>query len=133
MGLSFPRSSLPRLLINLKGRRTSLMLSTVGSIQYDVQCIRPDVAYAFSVTSRYQACAEDAHWSAVKTILKYLKRTKDMFMIHGGGELMLEGYNDASFQSNDDDAKSNQVLYSSLMMLWLLGKVPSRLPQRIPP
>ncbi|KAL0420316.1 UNVERIFIED_CONTAM: Retrovirus-related Pol polyprotein from transposon TNT 1-94 [Sesamum latifolium] len=35
--------------------------STVGSIQYAVQCTRPDVAYALSVTSRYQACAGMAH------------------------------------------------------------------------
>ncbi|KAL0401967.1 UNVERIFIED_CONTAM: Retrovirus-related Pol polyprotein from transposon TNT 1-94 [Sesamum latifolium] len=59
-----------------------------------------------SVTSRYQACAEEAHWSVVKTILKYLKMTKDMFLIYDGGELILEGYGDASFQSDDDDAKS---------------------------
>ncbi|KAL0445432.1 UNVERIFIED_CONTAM: Retrovirus-related Pol polyprotein from transposon TNT 1-94 [Sesamum latifolium] len=30
-----------------------------------------------------------------------------MFLIYGGGgERILEGYNDASFQSDDDDAKS---------------------------
>ncbi|KAL0427635.1 UNVERIFIED_CONTAM: Retrovirus-related Pol polyprotein from transposon TNT 1-94 [Sesamum latifolium] len=29
-----------------------------------------------------------------------------MFLIYGGGELILEGYSDASFQSDDDDAKS---------------------------
>ncbi|KAL0313290.1 UNVERIFIED_CONTAM: hypothetical protein Sradi_5728300 [Sesamum radiatum] len=29
-----------------------------------------------------------------------------MFLIYGSAELILEGYNDASFQSNDDDAKS---------------------------
>ncbi|KAL0445902.1 UNVERIFIED_CONTAM: hypothetical protein Slati_1718100 [Sesamum latifolium] len=33
-------------------------------------------------------------------------QTKDMFLIYGGGELILEGYSDASFQSDDDDAKS---------------------------
>ncbi|KAL0448531.1 UNVERIFIED_CONTAM: Retrovirus-related Pol polyprotein from transposon RE2 [Sesamum latifolium] len=107
--------------------------SAVGSIQYAVQCTRPDVAYALSVTSRYQACAGEAHWSAVKSILKYLKRTKDMFLIYGGGELILEGYSDASFQSDDDDAKSNWILYSSLTVVWWLGRVPSRIPQRIPP
>ncbi|KAL0455123.1 UNVERIFIED_CONTAM: Retrovirus-related Pol polyprotein from transposon RE2 [Sesamum latifolium] len=79
--------------------------SAVGSIQYAVQCTMPDIAYSLSVTSRYQACAWEAHWSAVKSILKYLKRTKDMFLIYGGGELILEGYSDASFQSDDDDAK----------------------------
>ncbi|KAL0445775.1 UNVERIFIED_CONTAM: Secreted RxLR effector protein [Sesamum latifolium] len=42
----------------------------------------------------------------VKSIIKYLKRTKDMFLIYDGGELILEGYSDASFQSDDDDAKS---------------------------
>ncbi|KAL0445803.1 UNVERIFIED_CONTAM: Retrovirus-related Pol polyprotein from transposon TNT 1-94 [Sesamum latifolium] len=80
--------------------------SAVGSIQYAIQCTRPDVAYALSITSRYQTCAGEAHWSAVKSILKYLRRTKDMFLIYGGGELILEGYSDASFQSDDDDAKS---------------------------
>ncbi|KAL0439312.1 UNVERIFIED_CONTAM: Retrovirus-related Pol polyprotein from transposon RE2 [Sesamum latifolium] len=29
-----------------------------------------------------------------------------MFLIYGGGELILEGYSDASFKSDDDDAKS---------------------------
>ncbi|KAL0288028.1 UNVERIFIED_CONTAM: Retrovirus-related Pol polyprotein from transposon TNT 1-94 [Sesamum radiatum] len=47
-----------------------LYASAVGSIQYVVQCTRPDVAFALSVTSRYQACAGEAHWTAVKTILK---------------------------------------------------------------
>ncbi|KAL0282087.1 UNVERIFIED_CONTAM: hypothetical protein Sradi_7272300 [Sesamum radiatum] len=63
---------------------------------------QPDVAYALSVTSRYQACTGEAYWGAVKSILKYLKRTKHMFLIYGGGELTLEVYSDASFQSDDD-------------------------------
>ncbi|KAL0420419.1 UNVERIFIED_CONTAM: Copia protein [Sesamum latifolium] len=90
----------------LKRMSDILYASAIGSIQYVVQCTRPDVTYALSVTSRYQACAGEAHWSMVKTILKYLKRTKDMFLIYGSGELKLEGYNNASFQSDDDVAKS---------------------------
>ncbi|KAL0405471.1 UNVERIFIED_CONTAM: hypothetical protein Slati_3861000 [Sesamum latifolium] len=39
-----------------------------------------------------------------------------MFLIYGGGELILEGYSNASFQLDDDDAKSNRILYSSLMV-----------------
>ncbi|KAL0339247.1 UNVERIFIED_CONTAM: Retrovirus-related Pol polyprotein from transposon RE2 [Sesamum angustifolium] len=74
----------------------------------------PDVAYASSVTIRYQACAGEAHWSMVKSILKYLKRTKDMFLIYSSGELILEGYNDASFQSDDDDAKSQSEFVCQL-------------------
>ncbi|KAL0411259.1 UNVERIFIED_CONTAM: Retrovirus-related Pol polyprotein from transposon TNT 1-94 [Sesamum latifolium] len=52
------------------------------------------------------ACAGKAHWGTVKSILKYLKRTKDMFLIYDGGELILKDYSDASFQSDDDGAKS---------------------------
>ena len=38
------------------------------------------------------------HWTAVKNILKYLKRTKDMFLVYGGDEeLVVKGYVDASF------------------------------------
>ncbi|KAL0367344.1 UNVERIFIED_CONTAM: Retrovirus-related Pol polyprotein from transposon TNT 1-94 [Sesamum radiatum] len=80
--------------------------STVGSIPYAIQCTKLDVAYALSVTIRYHACVGVAHWGAVKSILKYLKRTKDMFLIYSGGELILEGYSDTSFQSDNDDAKS---------------------------
>ncbi|KAK4391393.1 Secreted RxLR effector protein [Sesamum angolense] len=42
----------------------------------------------------------------VKTILKYLRRTKDIFLIYGSGQWILEGYSYASFQSDDADAKS---------------------------
>ncbi|KAK4406455.1 Copia protein [Sesamum angolense] len=80
--------------------------SALGSIQYVVECTRPTISHAFSVMSRYQKCALEAHWSAVKTILKYLKKTKDMFLIYDSAELMLEGYSDASFQLDNDDAKS---------------------------
>ncbi|KAL0285057.1 UNVERIFIED_CONTAM: Secreted RxLR effector protein [Sesamum angustifolium] len=67
--------------------------SAVRSIQYVVQCTKPDITYTLSVTGRFQACVGEAHWSIVKTILKC-------------GELILKGYSNASFQLNDDDAKS---------------------------
>ena len=42
-----------------------------------------------------------------KNILKYLKRTKDMFLVYGGDkELVVNGYVDASFDSDPDDSKS---------------------------
>jgi hypothetical protein len=47
------------------------------------------------------------HWTAVKNILKYLKRTKDMFLVYGGDEeLVVKGYVDASFDTDPDDSKS---------------------------
>ena len=43
----------------------------------------------------------------MKRILKYLKNTKDMFLIYGGDkELVVKGYTDASFITDLDDFKS---------------------------
>ena len=58
--------------------------SSIGSITYAMLCTRPDVNLAVSLVARYQSNPGKEHWTAVKNILKYLKRTKDMFLIYGG-------------------------------------------------
>ncbi|KAJ9563088.1 hypothetical protein OSB04_008248 [Centaurea solstitialis] len=82
--------------------------SAIGSIMYAMLCTRPDVAYSVSVTSRYQQNPGEAHWVAVKNILKYLRRTKEMFLVFGGSEdeISVTGYSDASFQTDRDDYRS---------------------------
>ena len=80
--------------------------STIGSIMYVMLCTRPDTSYALSVMSRYQLDPGLGHWVAVKNILKYLRRTKDVFLIYGDEDLIVNGYSDASFQSDRDDSKS---------------------------
>ena len=82
--------------------------STIGSIMDVVLCTQPDVSYALSITSRYQSDLGESHWIAVKNILKYLRRTKDAFLLYGGqeDELVVNGYTDDSFQSDKDDFRS---------------------------
>jgi hypothetical protein len=80
--------------------------SAVGSIMYAMICTRPDVSYALSICSRYQADPGEKHWMAVKNILKYLRRTKDAFLVYGDGELRVTGFTDASFQTDRDDHRS---------------------------
>ncbi|KAJ9544159.1 hypothetical protein OSB04_023866 [Centaurea solstitialis] len=84
--------------------------SAIGSIMYAMLCTRPDVAYSVSVTSRYQQNPDEPHWVAVKNILKYLRRTKEMFLVFGGSEdeISVTGYSDASFQTDRDDFSSKQ-------------------------
>ena len=80
--------------------------SATGSIMYVMLCTRPDVSYALSVTRKYQSDLEMGHWVAVKNILKYLRRAKDVFLIYENEDLIVNGYSDASFQSDRDDSKS---------------------------
>ena len=81
--------------------------SAIGSIMYAMLCTRPDVCLAISLAGSYQSNPGVDHWTTVKNILKYLKRTKDMFLIYGGDkELIVNGYVDASFDTDPDDSKS---------------------------
>ena len=79
--------------------------STVGSIMYAMLCTRPDVAYALGIVSRFQTDLGEDHWKAVKNILKYLRRTKDIFLIYDGFNLKLEGYTNSNFHSDPNDSK----------------------------
>ena len=58
--------------------------STIGSIIYVMLCTRPDVSYALSMTSRYQSNPDESHWTTVKNIVKYFRRSKDTFLLYGG-------------------------------------------------
>ncbi|GKC03745.1 retrotransposon protein, putative, ty1-copia subclass [Tanacetum coccineum] len=83
--------------------------SAVGSIMYAVRCTRPDVAFTQNITSRFQQNPGELHWTAVKNILKYLRNTKDMFLVYGGNpkaELRVDCYCDAGFETDRDDTKS---------------------------
>ena len=80
--------------------------SAIGSLMYAMLCTRPDIAHAVSVTSRYQSNSGEEHWTAVKNIFKYLRRTKDLFLTYGESELKIEGFTDSDFQSDVNDRKS---------------------------
>ncbi|GKE18946.1 hypothetical protein Tco_1426523, partial [Tanacetum coccineum] len=76
---------------------------------YVVRCTRPDVTFTQNITSRFQQKSGEAHWTAVKNILKYLRNTKDTFLVYGGdpeAELRVNCYCDAGFETDRDDTKS---------------------------
>ena len=80
--------------------------SAVGSIMYAMTCTRSDVAYSLGVVSRYQYDPGKNYWKVVKVILKYLRNTKDQWLVYGESDLKLVGFTDFSFQSDHDDSRS---------------------------
>nr|GFC00967.1 retrotransposon protein, putative, Ty1-copia subclass [Tanacetum cinerariifolium] len=83
--------------------------SAVGSIMYAVRCTRLDFAFAQNITSRFQQNPGEPHWTAMKTILKYLKNTKHVFLVYGGNpeaKIRVDCYCDAGFKTDKDDTKS---------------------------
>nr|GEX09341.1 retrotransposon protein, putative, Ty1-copia subclass [Tanacetum cinerariifolium] len=57
--------------------------SYVGSIMYDVRCTRFDIAFTQNIASQFQQDPRELHRTAVNNILKYLRNTKDMFLVYG--------------------------------------------------
>ena len=100
--------------------------SAIGSIMYAMLCTRPDVCLAISLAGRYQSNPGVDHWTSVKNILKYLKRTKDMFIVYGGDkELVVNGYVDESFDTDPDESKSQTgyvFLLNGAVVSWCSSK-----------
>jgi hypothetical protein len=92
-----------------------LYASAIRSIMYAMICTRLDISYAHSVASRYQSDPDEGHWTAIKNVFKYLRRTKGMFLVYGcEEELVVTGYTDASFQTDQDDSKSQSGYVSTI-------------------
>ena len=79
---------------------------TIRSLMYVMLYMQSNIANAVSVTSRYQSNSGEEHWTSVKYILKYLRRTKDMFLVFENEKLQIQGYTDSDFMSDIDDQKS---------------------------
>ena len=67
--------------------------NTVGSLMYAQVCTRLDIAFIVGVLRRYLSNPRQAHWVAVKKVMRYLQRTKDyMFVYRKLEKLEVLGY-----------------------------------------
>ncbi|GAA0154631.1 hypothetical protein LIER_12557 [Lithospermum erythrorhizon] len=71
-GVQLSRAQCPTTSTEMNRMKDIPYASAIGSIMYVMLCTRPDVSYALSVTSRYQANPGESHWIAVKFILKFI-------------------------------------------------------------
>ena len=70
---------------------------------------RTDIAFATSVVSRFAKNPSHQHTEAVKTILQYLKATRDTGITYGGeqgGDLIIKGYSDSDWAGDHTTRKS---------------------------
>ncbi|GJZ33855.1 retrotransposon protein, putative, ty1-copia subclass [Tanacetum coccineum] len=81
--------------------RLDLNKTQGASTREEVKCMQ-NVPYALAVGSIM-------YDTVVKNILKYLRNTKDMFLVYGGNleaKLRVDSYCDAGFETDKDDTKS---------------------------
>ena len=54
----------------------------LGALAHIARFSRPDILFAVFYLARYQQNPGEAHWKALKRILRYLKGTKDLALTH---------------------------------------------------
>lgn len=80
--------------------------SVVGGLLY-LTITRPDIAFAVSKVCQYLHEPSDAHWTAVKRILRYLKFSSATGLkIHKSSSLLLSAFTDADWVGCVDDRRS---------------------------
>ncbi|XP_057497372.1 uncharacterized protein LOC130782092, partial [Actinidia eriantha] len=80
--------------------------SVVGSLMYAMLCTRSDIRFAVGIVSRYQSSSGREQWTAIKNIIKYLKRTRNYMLVYQANSLVLIGYTDSDFRSDKNFRKS---------------------------
>ena len=103
-----------------------LFQQIIGSLQYAVSCTRPDIAYAVNNVARYSSDPSEAHLTAAKRILRYLKGTIDLAITYVRTyDDQLIGYSDADWAGDQDSRKStsgNLFLLGSGAITWASKK-----------
>lgn len=120
-GVHISKNDCPKIDYEIENMKKVPYASAIGSLMYTKLCTRPDICYAVSVVSRYQSNTGMAHWTTVKHVLKYLRRTRDYVLVYRGDHLTRIGYTDSDFQSDKDERKltSGYVFtWSGSMVSW---------------
>ena len=105
-GVSLSKKQCPTTPKEIENMKAVPYASACGSLMYAMLCTRPDICFAVGMVSRYQSNPGQEHWSAVKTILKYLRRTKEYMLVYKASNLFPVGYTDSDFQTDKDKRKS---------------------------
>ena len=81
-----------------------LYQSMIGGLLYAAIATRPDISQAVGVVSKYSSKPSEAHLTAAKRILCYLKGTADITLKYKKSEsTRLIGYSDADYAGDLDD------------------------------
>ena len=93
--------------------RQNKYASIIGSLRYATDCIKPDIAYAVGVLCRFTSRPAKKYWHALERVMCYLKRTMNLGLHYESFLTVLEGYNDADWNTLSNDSKAiNGYIFS---------------------
>ena len=78
----------------------------IGSIQYCGNCTRPDLLFPTNLLARFNQDPNETHWVATKSILRYMKSTRDYSIKYKSGPITIEAYSDADYGGDNQTRDS---------------------------
>lgn len=80
----------------------------LGSVMYQMLCVRPNLCFPVSYLGRFQQCPTEIHWKTLKRTVRYLKATSSMGLVYAREDESkpLVGYVDSDWASDLEDRKS---------------------------
>jgi len=88
------------------GVRQTEYASIIGSLRYATDCTRPDIAYVVGLLCIFTRRPSKEHWHAIERVMRYLKGTMTLGLHYQKYRAVLEGYNDADWNTLSDDSKA---------------------------
>lgn len=90
----------------LGAAESKMYQSITGSLLYLAQCTRYDLCYAVNQLTRACSKPAQAHMTAAKHALRYLRGKPDLPIVFKRGQFRIAAFADASFGANPDNRKS---------------------------
>ena len=100
----------------------------IGSLVYLSVATRPDISWIISKLSQHLEKPTDAHITAVKRVLRYLKGTKSSKLIFTPKDAQLIAYTDSDWANDPEDRRSTSgfiVTLGSAPISWKSRKQPT--------
>ncbi|KAJ8457275.1 hypothetical protein ONZ51_g11632 [Trametes cubensis] len=101
-GNALGRHQSPSTPCQLEDMRNVPYREAVGSLMYAAVGTRPDIAFAVTALSQFMQNPGRAHWEAVKRVLRYLKGTRELWLVYGDQCNGLKGFSDADWGSSTE-------------------------------
>ena len=87
----------------------------IGGLLYLSVCTRPDIAQAVGALARYMSAPTEDHWTAAKSVVRYLAGTVAYGINYGGGGATgVYGYCDSDY-AGDIDTRRSTTGYTFIM------------------
>ena len=100
----------------------------VGKLLFLALCTRPDISFAVNQVAKHCESFGNAHWTAVKRIIRYIKDTSELGLIYKRTErddpskIRITAYSDASYAEDKDTRRSTSgvlAFVESCPVIWL--------------